>query len=224
VLHEARTVLYDSLFADNDVAQAALHDLHESHTSIEFLSDATIRCQPFRQCASVAFAAEADSDAVVAVFAPDGKLRLRIRQRLLPKITPRPILIEKDYFRYAVLMSSVVPPELFSQAVEQLRARGLLEENCPRRLSTIERRSWLYHTVRERGIAAGLEQGRQQGQQQAVQVLRRALLDVLELRGFTVTAACRARIEGCEQFDTLERWYADARVADPSTPLSNLLE
>jgi FAD/FMN-containing dehydrogenase len=36
VLHESRVVPYDSLFADNDDARAALRDLHESHTSIEF--------------------------------------------------------------------------------------------------------------------------------------------------------------------------------------------
>jgi hypothetical protein len=134
--------------------------------------------------APVAFAAEADAEALVAVFTPDGKLRLRIRQRLLPKITPRPILIEpdqirlitdetearehmfeavlgaiyhgrekspveqrvagiraaylalqrlefRDYFRYAVLMSSMVPPELFSQAVEQLRAQGGSRRGSP---------------------------------------------------------------------------------------------
>jgi hypothetical protein len=36
VLHEARSVPYDSLFADTDAARAALRDLHENHTSIEF--------------------------------------------------------------------------------------------------------------------------------------------------------------------------------------------
>jgi FAD/FMN-containing dehydrogenase len=35
-LHEARTVPYDSLFADTDAARVALRELHESHTSIEF--------------------------------------------------------------------------------------------------------------------------------------------------------------------------------------------
>jgi hypothetical protein len=231
--------------------------------------------------AAVAFAAESDAQAVVAVFSPDGELRVRIRQRLLPKMTPRPILIEpdqirlitdeaearehmfeavlgaifhgrenspvehrvagiraaylalqglefRDYFRYAVLMASMVPPELFSQAVEQLRERGLLFDDRPHRLTDIERRSWLYHTIREQGIGEGLEQGRQQGlaqgleqgRQQGLEVLRRALLDVLELRGFTLTTAVRARIEGCEQFDTLERWYANARTMDPSTPPS----
>lgn len=219
--------------------------------------------------AAVAFAAESDAQAVVAVFTPDGELRLQIRQRLLPKMAPQPVLIEpdqirlitdeaearehmfeavlgaifhgrenspverrvagiraaylalqglefRDYFRYAVLMSSLVPPELFSQAVEQLREQGLLFDDRPHRLTDIERRGWLYHTIREQSIAEGLEQGR-------VQVLRRALLDVLELRGFTLTEAARARIEGCEQFDTLERWYANARAMDPSTPLSDVI-
>jgi rRNA-processing protein FCF1 len=231
--------------------------------------------------APVAFAAAADADAVVAVFTPDGRLRQRIRRRLLPKIMPRPTLIEPDqvrlitdeaearehmfeavlgaiyhggerspveqrvagiraaylaiqrlefrhYFRYAVLMSSMVPPELFSQAIEQLRARGVLEEDRPERLTDIERRSWLYHSVRERGIAAGLEQGRQagleQGRQQGLQALQRALVDVLELRGFALSAASRARIEACEQFEMLERWYARARAVDPSTPLADVLE
>jgi hypothetical protein len=46
---------------------------------------------------------------------------------------------------------------------------------------------------------------------------------VIEFRGFTLSPACRERIEGCEQFETLERWYADARAVDPSTPLSDLI-
>lgn len=36
VLHEARIVPYASLFADTDAARAALRDLHEQHTSVEF--------------------------------------------------------------------------------------------------------------------------------------------------------------------------------------------
>jgi hypothetical protein len=54
-------------------------------------------------------------------------------------------------------------------------------------------------------------------------MLRRALLDVIELRGFTLTAASRARIGGCEQFDVLERWYANVRAMDPNTPLSDVI-
>lgn len=226
--------------------------------------------------AAVAFAAESDAQAVVAVFTPDGALRLRLRERMLPKMMPQPILIEpdqirlitdeaeagehmfeavlgaiyhcrenspveqrvagiraaylalqrlefKDYFRYAVLMSSMVPPELFSQAVEQLRERGLLFEDRPQGLTDIEKRGWLYHTIREQSIAEGLEQGRQEARQEARQLLRRVLLDVLELRGFTLTAAARARIEDCEQFDTLQHWYANARAMSPSTPLSDVI-
>lgn len=36
VVHTARTVPYDSLFADTDEARAALRELHETHDSIEF--------------------------------------------------------------------------------------------------------------------------------------------------------------------------------------------
>lgn len=36
VLHIARTHDYDSLFADTDAARAALKELHETHTSVEF--------------------------------------------------------------------------------------------------------------------------------------------------------------------------------------------
>jgi FAD/FMN-containing dehydrogenase len=36
VFHVARTYAYDSLFADTDEARAALRELHETHTSVEF--------------------------------------------------------------------------------------------------------------------------------------------------------------------------------------------
>jgi FAD/FMN-containing dehydrogenase len=36
VLHVARTYDYDALFADTDAARAALRELHEAHTSVEF--------------------------------------------------------------------------------------------------------------------------------------------------------------------------------------------
>ncbi|KIG11502.1 hypothetical protein DB30_04153 [Enhygromyxa salina] len=42
-------------------------------------------------------------------------------------------------------------------------------------------------------------------------MLRRVLVDILELRGFTVTADHRARIQSCDSLETLEGWYTKAR-------------
>jgi hypothetical protein len=45
---------------------------------------------------AVAFAAEDDSDSQVVVFTPNPALRQRIREQLLPRIVPPPLLIEPN--------------------------------------------------------------------------------------------------------------------------------
>lgn len=54
-------------------------------------------------------------------------------------------------------------------------------------------------------------------------MLRRALIDVLELRGFALTAALRRRIDSCTSLETLERWYERAKAAAANQSLRELL-
>jgi hypothetical protein len=54
--------------------------------------------------------------------------------------------------------------------------------------------------------------------------LRRALVDVLEARGFVVSAEQRARVQACEDNDILDRWYAKARTLATTTSLDLLFE
>jgi hypothetical protein len=48
------------------------------------------------------------------------------------------------------------------------------------------------------------------------------VLDLLEVRGFEVTAAARERVESCESVELLERWYAAAKSASNSAPNSSV--
>ncbi len=72
----------------------------------------------------------------------------------------------------------------------------------------------------EQGLERGLEQGLEQGR---CEVQRTSLVDVLELRGFTVTAEQRARIEACASLETLQRWYTAAKTVSLDTPVDRVL-
>jgi hypothetical protein len=66
-----------------------------------------------------------------------------------------------------------------------------------------------------------LQEGLQKGMQKS---MRRALVDILELRGFTVTTEHRARVDACDELETLERWYAKARTQATHVSLERLFE
>ena len=55
------------------------------------------------------------------------------------------------------------------------------------------------------------------------QLLRRTVIDMLELRGFVLTTQQRERIESCESIETLERWYAAAKTAAANHSVEQLL-
>jgi hypothetical protein len=70
----------------------------------------------------------------------------------------------------------------------------------------------------EEGRAEGLEEGRAEGLEEGRadarrELLRRVIVDVLELRGVEVPPAARDRIQSCESLDLLERWYVAAKSA-----------
>lgn len=67
---------------------------------------------------------------------------------------------------------------------------------------------------------SSFHRGREEGHRE---MLRRALIDVLELRGLALTPALRRRIERCDSVETLERWYSGAKGAAANVSLDKLL-
>lgn len=114
--------------------------------------------------------------------------------------------------RYAVLVMAIVPPAVSEQGLEELREAGELEEDRFEEFMEIERKGSTFHR--------GREEGREEGHRA---MLRRALIDVLELRGFALTAALRRRIDSCTSLETLERWYERAKAAAANQSLRELL-
>lgn len=60
----------------------------------------------------------------------------------------------------------------------------------------------------------GRREGRQEGRQEGMSMARKAVLRVLGARSLTPTPAQAARIEGCADLATLDRWLGQALVAN----------
>ncbi|PRP93312.1 hypothetical protein ENSA5_43340 [Enhygromyxa salina] len=106
--------------------------------------------------------------------------------------------------RYTVLVMSIAPTAVVQQAMEELRERGELDEGRFETFTEMEREGYSFNHGREEGRQEGLRIGQ-------ILTLRRALVDVLGLRGFALSGAQRGRIETCGDLETLERWYDAAR-------------
>jgi hypothetical protein len=66
----------------------------------------------------------------------------------------------------------------------------------------------------ERGALALAEQrGLQRGREEALRALRAVIRATLRQRGLTLEPREEARLEGCGEFGTLERWIAQAHTA-----------
>jgi hypothetical protein len=225
-----------------------------------------------------AFGAETRTQAKLAAFVPDPALRGRIRRTMIPKIQPRPILMELDQIElivdtaeacrrpqeavfgatfharekeaveqrvagiraafiamqsldslerrsYTVLMLTIAPPAIAQRALAEAREHGELDRDRYAEISEIERTGYLFHVGHEAGRQEGHEEGRQEGQRSGqIQVLRRALVDVLELRGFVVPLETRTRIDACDELRILERWYAKARTLPSAASVEQLFD
>lgn len=142
-----------------------------------------------------------------------------IRAALIAVSTLEP----SEQLRYYHLMKSLLTHELIERALAA--AEPIAEQ---KKLDILQRYGEKYRRVVddvwERGLIEGLSDGLAQGREEGkVQILRRVLIDILELRGFGPTADMTARIESCDDAVTLDRWYTRARTCDPSTPLDDLL-
>jgi flagellar biosynthesis/type III secretory pathway protein FliH len=138
---------------------------------------------------------------------------------------------------YTVLMLSIAPPDIAQRALAEAQEHGELDEDCQGEISEIERTGYLFHVGHEAGWQEGHESGRNEGHEAGrqegheagarsgqMQVLRRALIDVLELRGFVVTADHRAQIHACEELTILERAYAKARTLATTASFEQLFD
>jgi hypothetical protein len=224
-----------------------------------------------------AFADEHDADARLVIFSPEPELRRKIRNKLLPRVDPPPILLEPDHIeritdyeearrrpeltilgclyhthepaslpdrvavfraawiaiqslaglkslRYALLVMSIVPHAVQQQGMQELREAGELDERRFEDFMEIERKGGTFHRGREEGREEGRKEGREKGQEQGHrQMLRRALVDVLELRDFALTPRLRKRIKACNSLETLERWYTRAKAAKANQSTDEIL-
>ena len=115
-------------------------------------------------------------------------------------------LAERKAQRYSVAVMSIVPEAVVEQGITDLRESGDLDEERWELFSDTERKGHSF----ARGHREGLEEGR-------CQTLRRAVLDILELRGFKITNTARECVSTCESVEQLERWYAAAKSPSNQT-------
>jgi hypothetical protein len=121
-------------------------------------------------------------------------------------------LPEREAQRYHVLVMAIVSANVVEQGIQELRESGELDEERWERFSDSDVEGYTFH----RGREAGREEGRRD-------LLRRTIVDVLELRGFVMTPEQRERITSCESVETLERWYAAAKTIAANHAIDDLL-
>jgi hypothetical protein len=114
-------------------------------------------------------------------------------------------LAETQARRYSVVVMSIVPDAVIQQGIAELREAGELDEGRWELFGESERKGHSFARGHREGLEEGLEERRE--------LLRRVIVDVLELRGFEVAAAARDRIQSCESLEVLEGWYAAAKSA-----------
>jgi len=123
-------------------------------------------------------------------------------------------LAERKAQRYSVAIMSIVPEAVVEQGVAELRESGELDEGRWELFTDSERKGHSFARGHREGRAEGRAEGRKSGFEEGrAQTLRRAVLDILELRGFELSAAARERVESCESIEQLERWYEAAKSA-----------
>ena len=115
-------------------------------------------------------------------------------------------LPEKKYRRYAATILAALPVTMRKTVMDELNIDDYEDE-----LMEIERQSGTYHVGLQAGLEQGLEQGFARGR---LMTLIEHVLVVLELRGVAVDPASAARIRGCEELPTLQRWSALAREVE----------
>jgi hypothetical protein len=120
-------------------------------------------------------------------------------------------LDEKVALRYGTMVMSLVPEEVMTEGINQLREAGELDES-----------RWEVFTDSER-YGSSFHRGREEGREEGREVLRRLLVATFEQRGFVLTPAQRERIESCESFEILERWLTTVHSAAVNQHVDEIL-
>ncbi len=74
--------------------------------------------------------------------------------------------------------------------------------------------------AREQGRQEGRHEGRHEGKQEVLRAMRAALSEMLRRRGWVPAPQEQARLEGCEELETLQRWILQVMSA---TTVSDVL-
>ena len=121
-------------------------------------------------------------------------------------------LDEASSLRYTVVVMSIAPPLLLSEALSELRSRGELEQSRYELFSDVERGGHSFH------------RGREEGREEGRSVLRGMLIRILQSRGFEPDGEMLSRIEACMSSTQLERCCQDALTVESLQPLIERLE
>jgi predicted transposase/invertase (TIGR01784 family) len=129
---------------------------------------------------------------------------------------PRTAVEKWAYFfreaRNLEMVPEVLAEQPFVDALEAARAAGFTEEEWDayiRAGMAIQDERGALSLARKQGR----EEGRQEGRQEGLQAMRAALYELLKRRGLSPSAQEQARVEGCEDLGTLQRWLVQALTA-----------
>jgi hypothetical protein len=133
-------------------------------------------------------------------------------------------LAETQARRYSVVIMSIVPDAVIEQGIAELREAGELDEGRWELFGESERKGHSFARGRREGLEEGHREGLEEGRlEERRELLRRVIIDVLELRGLEVSPTTRDRIQSCASLEVLERWYAAAKSA-ATTNVEQLFE
>jgi len=117
--------------------------------------------------------------------------------------------------------------EVVKQGVREMQEAGVLDEHGEWRVSESERYGHSFHLGFAEGFAEGFEEAREAAEARFRAYLRWSIVQVLELRGFSLTDAQRERIAACDSLETLARWsetLADWDVAARTVAATSSVE
>ncbi|WP_407757876.1 Rpn family recombination-promoting nuclease/putative transposase [Archangium sp.] len=145
---------------------------------------------------------------------------------------PRTVVEKWAYFFREASNLEMVPEVLaeqpFRDALEAARAAGFTEEEWDayiragmalqdeRGALSLARKQGLQEG-RQEGLQEGRQEGLQEGRQEGLRAMRTALYELLRQRGLSPGAQQQARVEGCEDLSTLQRWLVQALTATSAT-------
>ncbi len=109
--------------------------------------------------------------------------------------------------RHAMTVLSALPEHEANQLIGELP----VQEQDPWMEWELE--SGLYKLAQKDGLAKGLAEGRAEAHTEIRAALVRLIFDLLDQRGVELDEHSAARIHGCEDLETLQRWIRNSATA-----------